>query len=54
MSHEHILFISDLHLEAKRPDVTEAVQKFLATKGQECTMLILLGDIFGTKIDIIF
>ena len=46
MSHEHILFISDLHLEAKRPDVTEAVQKFLATKGQECAMLFLLGDIF--------
>lgn len=46
MNREHILFISDLHLEPKRPNVTAAVQEFLATKGQECEKLFLLGDIF--------
>jgi UDP-2,3-diacylglucosamine hydrolase len=46
MNREHILFISDLHLDPKRPHVTAAVQEFLATKGQECEKLFLLGDIF--------
>ena len=46
MNREHILFISDLHLEPKRPNVTAALQEFLATKGQECEKLFLLGDIF--------
>ena len=46
MNREHILFISDLHLEPGRPNVTAAAQEFLATKGQECEKLFLLGDIF--------
>lgn len=46
MNREHILFISDLHLEPRRPNITAAVQEFLATKGQECEKLFLLGDIF--------
>lgn len=41
-----ILFISDLHLDPKRPAITQAFFHFLNTTAQEASSLYLLGDIF--------
>ncbi len=40
------LFISDLHLEEKRPDVIEAFFKFLNDKACNIDALYILGDFF--------
>lgn len=40
------LFISDLHLEANRPDITRTLQQFLAANHGQCTDLYILGDLF--------
>jgi UDP-2,3-diacylglucosamine hydrolase len=40
------LFISDLHLEADRPDIGEQFLKFLRTDASEADDLYILGDLF--------
>jgi len=40
------LFISDLHLQAKRPDITRALRYFLSHIAPSSDELYLLGDIF--------
>ncbi|UZE94675.1 UDP-2,3-diacylglucosamine diphosphatase [Alkalimarinus alittae] len=40
------LFISDLHLEEKRPEIIEAFFNFLDTKAQGIDALYILGDFF--------
>ncbi|WP_152222641.1 UDP-2,3-diacylglucosamine diphosphatase [Pseudomonas sp. SCB32] len=41
-----VLFISDLHLEAERPDITRAFLHFLATRARTAKVLYILGDFF--------
>jgi len=40
------LFISDLHLQAARPDISERFFRFLATEAAEAEALYILGDLF--------
>ena len=40
------LFISDLHLEAKRPDITRAFLRFLDEQASQADALYILGDFF--------
>ena len=40
------LFISDLHLDAARPDATEAFHHFLKRRAAEAEALYILGDLF--------
>ena len=40
------LFISDLHLEAERPDIGDQFIKFLKTDATEAEALYILGDLF--------
>ena len=41
-----ILFISDLHLESGRPDITAALLAFLQRNAANCDALYILGDLF--------
>lgn len=41
-----VLFISDLHLEVERPDITRAFLHFLATRARSAEALYILGDFF--------
>jgi UDP-2,3-diacylglucosamine hydrolase len=41
-----VLFISDLHLEAERPDITRAFLHFLSTRARGAQALYILGDFF--------
>jgi UDP-2,3-diacylglucosamine hydrolase len=41
-----ILFISDLHLEAERPDISKQFLHFLETEASEAEELYILGDLF--------
>lgn len=41
-----ILFISDLHLEQGRPDITAALLAFLKRNASSCSALYILGDLF--------
>ena len=41
-----ILLISDLHLEAERPDITRAFLRFLETRASGAEALYILGDFF--------
>lgn len=41
-----ILFISDLHLEDARADITAALFAFLDRNADSCTALYILGDLF--------
>jgi UDP-2,3-diacylglucosamine hydrolase len=41
-----ILFISDLHLEPARPDITRSLLQFLADNAGRCDALYVLGDLF--------
>ncbi|MCY4265578.1 MAG: UDP-2,3-diacylglucosamine diphosphatase [Gammaproteobacteria bacterium] len=43
---EPILFISDLHLEESRPDITAALLRFLEQHAGCCHSLFILGDLF--------
>lgn len=43
MSH---LFISDLHLDAARPQITELFLRFLRDEAQQAEALYILGDLF--------
>lgn len=40
------LFISDLHLDESRPEVTRAFYNFLETRAKTCEALYILGDFF--------
>jgi UDP-2,3-diacylglucosamine hydrolase len=40
------LFISDLHLEAERPDISKQFLHFLQTEASEAEELYILGDLF--------
>lgn len=40
------LFISDLHLEAQRPDITRAFLRFLNEQASQADALYILGDFF--------
>lgn len=42
----HTLFISDLHLEPKRPDITNTFLHFLTQQAQQADALYILGDFF--------
>jgi UDP-2,3-diacylglucosamine hydrolase len=44
------LFISDLHLEESRPDITKAFLDFLNRKARSAEALYILGDFFETWI----
>jgi UDP-2,3-diacylglucosamine hydrolase len=41
-----VLFISDLHLEAQRPDIVRAFLHFLDTRATQAEALYILGDFF--------
>ena len=41
-----ILFISDLHLEEGRPDITQAFLRFLEQRAAQAEALYILGDLF--------
>jgi UDP-2,3-diacylglucosamine hydrolase len=41
-----VLFISDLHLEAERPDIVRAFLHFLETRASQAQALYILGDFF--------
>ena len=43
---QRVLFISDLHLQQDRPDLTEALIKFLADNRGQTDQLYILGDLF--------
>ena len=40
------LFISDLHLDRERPDITAQFLRFLETEGRQAQALYILGDLF--------
>ena len=40
------LFISDLHLEAERPDIGKQFLDFLKSEAREAEALYILGDLF--------
>jgi UDP-2,3-diacylglucosamine hydrolase len=40
------LFISDLHIDASRPAITEQLLSFLATEAKDAEALYILGDLF--------
>ena len=40
------LFISDLHLDAARPHITELFSRFLRTEARDADALYILGDLF--------
>ncbi|MEM7053828.1 MAG: UDP-2,3-diacylglucosamine diphosphatase [Pseudomonadota bacterium] len=42
----HSLFISDLHLEPGRPDITEQFLAFLSGPARQAERLFILGDLF--------
>lgn len=41
-----LLFISDLHLQDSRPDITEGLLRFLERESGRCSALYILGDLF--------
>lgn len=41
-----VLFVSDLHLEAERPDITRAFLHFLEQRASQAEALYILGDFF--------
>ncbi len=45
-----ILFISDLHLEESRPDISAALLQFLDSNQGDCSALYILGDLFDVWI----
>ncbi len=44
--HKPLLFISDLHLQDSRPQLTDALVRFLAEHRGGCEALYILGDLF--------
>ena len=45
-AHKPLIFISDLHLEDSRPELTDALVRFLAEQRGSCEALYILGDLF--------
>jgi UDP-2,3-diacylglucosamine hydrolase len=45
-----ILLISDLHLQAARPELTQAFRIFLANRAPQAAALYILGDLFNVWI----
>lgn len=43
---DRLLFISDLHLQESRPDITEGLLRFLKREQGHCEALYILGDLF--------
>jgi UDP-2,3-diacylglucosamine hydrolase len=43
---ERVLFISDLHLQDSRPDITRTLFSFLQSQTGQCDALYVLGDLF--------
>ena len=41
-----ILFISDLHIDAGRPDITGQFKEFLKAEASDAEALYILGDLF--------
>ena len=41
-----VLLISDLHLDAARPQITALFERFLHNQGRQATALYILGDLF--------
>jgi UDP-2,3-diacylglucosamine hydrolase len=41
-----ILFISDLHIDAQRPEITRQFVHFLKNEAQGADALYILGDLF--------
>jgi UDP-2,3-diacylglucosamine hydrolase len=50
MAHGRTLFVSDLHLDAAAPDMTELFLAFLRTEAKASDALYILGDLFETWI----
>lgn len=48
MIQTHTLFISDLHLSPKRPDMAESFHQFMQQQAREADALYILGDFFDT------
>lgn len=46
----HTLFISDLHLDDSRPEITALFMRFLKTDAKHAGALYILGDLFETFI----
>ena len=46
----YTLFISDLHIDASRPAISEQFLRFLRTEAKEAAALYILGDLFETWI----
>ena len=46
----YTLFISDLHIDASRPAISEQFLDFLRTEAKEAAALYILGDLFETWI----
>ena len=46
IAHNPLLFISDLHLQDTRPDLTDALVRFLTEHAGTCEALYVLGDLF--------
>jgi len=44
------LFVSDLHLEAARPQITDLFLRFLAEQGRHADAIYILGDLFDAWI----
>jgi UDP-2,3-diacylglucosamine hydrolase len=44
------IFISDLHIDANRPAITEQFLRFLATEARDADALYILGDLFESWI----
>lgn len=43
---ERLLFISDLHLQTSRPELTQGLLDFLGRESGRCQALYILGDLF--------
>jgi len=43
-----VLLISDLHLDAGKPELTAILKRFLAGPARQADELYLLGDVFET------
>jgi UDP-2,3-diacylglucosamine hydrolase len=46
----HTLFISDLHIDASRPAISEQFLRFLRTEAKDAAALYILGDLFESWI----
>ena len=46
-------FISDLHLQEEKPEVTEAFLSFLDSTAKEAKHLYILGDLFEVWLSLI-